>query len=79
MDIDPASDTESVISDSAITTASAASGTPAPSIYSYDSARDGAALLRQIEGRIFNAQNDLYMLPAGKFNKVQAEYSHKNV
>ena len=66
MEIDAASDSESIISDSAITTTSAASGTPAPSIYSYDSQRDGSALLRQIHGRVFNAQNDLYMLPAGE-------------
>ncbi len=39
--------------------------TEAPSIYSFNSSRDGLALLRLIQGRTFNAQNDLYYLPAG--------------
>lgn len=37
-----------------------------PSVYSFSSSRDGNALLRSIEGRTFNAQNDLYFLPAGE-------------
>jgi hypothetical protein len=40
-------------------------GTPAPSVYSFNSSRDSAALLREADGRVFNAQNDLYQLPAG--------------
>ena len=40
-------------------------GTPAPSIYSYSSSRDGRVFLREIAGRTLNAQNDLYLLPAG--------------
>ncbi|TDL19098.1 hypothetical protein BD410DRAFT_450170 [Rickenella mellea] len=38
--------------------------TEAPSIYSFNSSTDGEALLRLIQGRTFNAQNDLYYLPA---------------
>ena len=40
-------------------------GTPAPSIYSFNSSRDGSSLLKEVDGRVFNAQNDLYQLPAG--------------
>ncbi len=58
MDLD---DQESVMSDSG----SSMSGTTAPSLYSYSSSRDGNALLRSIEGRLFNNQNELYFLPAG--------------
>ena len=43
------------------------SGTPAPSVYSYASSRDGRALLREIGGRTLNAKNELYLLPAGMF------------
>ena len=42
-------------------------GTPAPSIYSYQSSRDGRALLREIAGRAVNSTNDLYLLPAGEY------------
>ena len=38
---------------------------PAPSIYTYSSSRDGVNLFRTYEGRILNASNDLYVLPAG--------------
>ncbi len=41
-------------------------GTPAPSLYSYNSVRDGSAMLRDVAGRVLNAKNDLYLLPAGK-------------
>ena len=41
-------------------------GTPAPSIYSYQSSRDSCALLREIAGRAVNSTNDLYLLPAGE-------------
>lgn len=51
---------------STVGTGTAGTGTPAPSVYSYNSSRDSAALLRQSEGRIFNAQNQLYLLPAGQ-------------
>ena len=50
-----------------ISTESSGMGTPAPSVYSYNSSRDSGALLRQSEGRIFNAQSTLYLLPAGEF------------
>ena len=45
------------------------SGTPAPSVYSYASSRDGRALLREIGGRTLNAKNELYLLPAGMFRR----------
>ena len=41
-------------------------GSPAPSVYSYRSMRDGQAMLREIAGRKLNSTNDLYLLPAGK-------------
>ncbi|TDL18966.1 S-adenosyl-L-methionine-dependent methyltransferase [Rickenella mellea] len=44
----------------------ASSLSAAPSIYSFNSERDGMALIRYIQGRAFNAQNDLYFLPAGE-------------
>ena len=40
----------------------------APSVYSYNSTRDGTSLLRQSDGRIFNSQNQLYLLPAGEYS-----------
>lgn len=43
-------------------------GTPAPSNYSFSSSRDGRSLLRELEGRVLNSTNDLYMLPAGEFH-----------
>ena len=42
-------------------------GTPAPSVYSYRSERDGRAMLREIAGRILNSTNELYLLPAGNY------------
>lgn len=42
-------------------------GTPAPSVYSYQSSRDGRAMLRELAGRAVNSTNDLYLLPAGAF------------
>ena len=53
---------------SEFTTSSALTGTTAPSIYSYSSSRDGEALLREYMGRVFNAKNELYLLPAGEFS-----------
>ena len=44
---------------------SSLNGPPAPSIYSFNSSRDGSSLLKEVDGRVFNAQNDLYQLPAG--------------
>lgn len=39
-----------------------------PSMYTYDSSRDGPALLRRIQGRVYNAQNELYLFPAGIYH-----------
>ncbi|KZT57484.1 S-adenosyl-L-methionine-dependent methyltransferase [Calocera cornea HHB12733] len=36
----------------------------APSVYSYASSRDGARFVREVHGRVCNAQNELYALPA---------------
>ena len=52
---------------SEFTTSTAVTGSTAPSIYSYSSSRDGEALLREYMGRVFNARNELYLLPAGAF------------
>ena len=53
-------------------------GTPAPSLYSYHST-DGTAMLRDVAGRVLNAKNDLYLLPAGKyFNRGSIEYLWMN-
>ena len=49
-----------------LTVFSSMDGTPAPSLYSYNSGRDGLGLLRNVAGRVLNAKNDLYLLPAGK-------------
>lgn len=62
MDIDEAE----VDTRSEYTTSTAVTGTTAPSIYSYSSSRDGEALLREYMGRVFNAKNELYLLPAGE-------------
>lgn len=37
------------------------------SVYWFSSSRDGSAMLREAEGRIFNSQNELYYLPAGQY------------
>ena len=39
---------------------------PAPSIYSYSSSRDGSKYYRELGGRKLNAKNDVYSLPVGK-------------
>jgi len=36
-----------------------------PSIFSFSSSRDARQLLKEAEGRVFNAQSDVYYLPAG--------------
>ncbi|TDL19125.1 S-adenosyl-L-methionine-dependent methyltransferase [Rickenella mellea] len=56
------------------TTASSLSA--APSIYSFNSERDGMALIRYIQGRAFNAQNDLYFLPADDVEFERLEKYH---
>jgi hypothetical protein len=50
-----------------IDTASVASSlcTGSSSVYSFDAERDGRALLRHVEGRLINAQSDLYFFPVG--------------
>ncbi|TDL19119.1 S-adenosyl-L-methionine-dependent methyltransferase [Rickenella mellea] len=48
----------------------------APSIYSFNSSRDGLALLRLIQGRTFNAQNDLYYMPADMPEFARQEKEH---
>jgi len=37
----------------------------APSIFSWDSSRDGREMLREENDRVFNNQNDTYYFPAG--------------
>ena len=38
---------------------------PAPSMYSFAASRDGRSMYKELAGRILNAQNDVYTLPAG--------------
>ncbi|KAF8328372.1 uncharacterized protein EI90DRAFT_1567534 [Cantharellus anzutake] len=38
-----------------------------PSIFSYSSSRNGRDFLRESDGRVFNAQSDVYFLPAGTY------------
>ncbi|TDL26101.1 S-adenosyl-L-methionine-dependent methyltransferase [Rickenella mellea] len=47
-----------------------------PSVYSFNSSRDGVALLRNIQGRTFNAQNELYFLPADEVEYDRLEKQH---
>lgn len=53
--------------DSNMESASEASSSCTPSIYTYDSARDAAQFLKEHDGRSFNNLNDTYYLPAGEF------------
>lgn len=66
MDIDIDVDDQDARSDSGMTAVSSTSNSPAPSMYSFTSSRDGRSLYREIAGRKLNAQNDLYQLPSGK-------------
>lgn len=59
-------------SDYQTTIYSSESGTPAPSVYSYSSSRDGQVYLRELGGRTLNAKNDLYLLPAGMLSLVSS-------
>ncbi|TDL16396.1 S-adenosyl-L-methionine-dependent methyltransferase [Rickenella mellea] len=47
-----------------------------PSMYTYDSSRDGPALLRRIQGRVYNAQNELYLFPADNTEFARLEKNH---
>lgn len=38
----------------------------AASVYSYESTRDLKHFLREMQGRTFNAQNEVYLLPSGQ-------------
>lgn len=52
----------------------------APSIFSYDSARDAPEMLKEENGRTFNNQNDVYYLPAGMFHRIHCEaYMHSDL
>ncbi|KAI5123372.1 hypothetical protein M0805_001793 [Coniferiporia weirii] len=51
-------------------------GTPAPSLYSYRSERDGRAMLREIAGRTLNTTNDLYLLPADEGEHGRLDKQH---
>ncbi|KLO14679.1 S-adenosyl-L-methionine-dependent methyltransferase [Schizopora paradoxa] len=50
-------------------------GTPAPSLYSYHSS-DGTAMLRDVAGRVLNAKNDLYLLPADEGEHSRLDKQH---
>ena len=66
MDIDDTRSDVTAVTNSGSTVYSSMDGTPAPSLYSYRSQRDGRTLLREVAGRTLNAANELYLLPAGK-------------
>ncbi|KAI5118738.1 hypothetical protein M0805_000067 [Coniferiporia weirii] len=63
-------------SQSGRTIISSNSGTPAPSVYSYNSSRDGHNMLRELGGRTLNAQNDLYLLPADEGEHSRLDKQH---
>ncbi|KAG8717994.1 hypothetical protein FRC08_006190 [Ceratobasidium sp. 394] len=50
--------------------------TSAASVYSFSSSRDGSAMLREAEGRIFNSQNELYYLPADELEYSRLDKQH---
>ncbi|KAF8606426.1 S-adenosyl-L-methionine-dependent methyltransferase [Ceratobasidium sp. AG-I] len=63
------SDNGSVI-DMSVTQSSSAS------VYSFSSSRDGSAMFREAEGRIFNSQNELYYLPADDIEYSRLDKQH---
>ncbi|KAH8116984.1 S-adenosyl-L-methionine-dependent methyltransferase [Phellopilus nigrolimitatus] len=77
MDVD---DTHSTVSGStpsgSSTMLSSMDGSPAPSLYSYRSDRDGHTMLREIAGRTLNTTNDLYLLPADEGEHVRLDKQH---
>ncbi|TDL26106.1 S-adenosyl-L-methionine-dependent methyltransferase [Rickenella mellea] len=48
----------------------------ATSVYSFKSSRDGHTLFRLVQGRPFNAQNELYFLPADAIEFQRMERNH---
>ncbi|KAG9127539.1 hypothetical protein FRC07_012555 [Ceratobasidium sp. 392] len=50
--------------------------TSAASVFSFSSSRDGSAMLREAEGRIFNSQNELYYLPADELEYSRLDKQH---
>lgn len=68
LDIVPQDDFCDSRSESGSTVVSSMDQSPAPSMYSYESSRDGRSLYRELAGRTLNAQNDLYQLPSGKLS-----------
>lgn len=72
MDVDDARSVYTTTTRSGSTIYSSMDGTPAPSLYSYRSERDGRAMLRELAGRTLNAANDLYLLPAGEWSSLLA-------
>ncbi|KAL5635113.1 hypothetical protein ACGC1H_002965 [Rhizoctonia solani] len=50
--------------------------TSAASVFSFSSSRDGSAMLREAEGRIFNSQNELYYLPADEVEYSRLDKQH---
>ncbi|KAL5529605.1 hypothetical protein ACEPAG_5590 [Sanghuangporus baumii] len=79
MDID---DSRSVITTTTLTGSTTSSmltsvdGSPAPSVYSYRSMRDGQAMLREIAGRKLNSTNELYLLPADEGEHGRLDKQH---
>ncbi|OCB86724.1 hypothetical protein A7U60_g6183 [Sanghuangporus baumii] len=79
MDID---DSCSVITTTTLTGSTTSSmltsvdGSPAPSVYSYRSMRDGQAMLREIAGRKLNSTNELYLLPADEGEHGRLDKQH---
>lgn len=44
---------------------------PAPSMHSYSSSRDGSKYFLELGGRKLNAKNEVYTLPAGALLRIQ--------
>ncbi|CAE7204455.1 unnamed protein product [Rhizoctonia solani] len=62
--------------DMASTVDAATEQTSAASVFSFSSSRDGSAMLREAEGRIFNSQNELYYLPADDVEYSRLDKQH---
>ncbi|CEL55224.1 hypothetical protein RSOLAG1IB_01232 [Rhizoctonia solani AG-1 IB] len=62
--------------DAASTVDAATEHNSSASVFSFSSSRDGSAMLREAEGRIFNSQNELYYLPADELEYSRLDKQH---
>ncbi|THG99963.1 hypothetical protein EW026_g2493 [Hermanssonia centrifuga] len=63
--------------DDAASDARSGSGSPAPSLYSFNASVDEQFILRQIYGRTLNTQNDTYFLPADNEEHRRLDLQHQ--